>query len=115
FILQNSFNEYKAFVQNCRSVRSVERWGDYCVGDSSLIFKTEENKALGCARPLSSDDASRYTHIHAVGYLGQFFCGSGSSLTQLLAPIEEGMIIHAQTRAAIVGYETFCGAHAMQR
>ena len=71
-VLESAFDEQELGVSYKRWVPLVKFWIDDGVSDAGFVFDGKKDKAVGSARTLSRNYATRYTSFHTMpqqGYL----------------------------------------------
>lgn len=113
-ILKRAFNQQKSAACDRDAVLLEGIGGKDDVGYSGLVFKGEESKTLGCARPLPGDhtagDADRLIAVP----VGKLLRRQDAFLPQRLAVVSHGVRACCKARTGIVGGKTLVGGHLLQ-
>ncbi len=114
-ILQNAFDKQKRMMDDDGVVLRKKLRGDNGIGDARFVFEAEENKAFGCARPLTGNHRASNADLHAVALRLQLRRGQDTKLDELGAMKSERMRANCQASALKIGDEAFFRGHGEER
>src|SRR5262249_44763021 len=102
-------------MKHRHGVLGIKSWSDNGIGDAGLILQAEKNESLCRSRPLTRDDQARHQTLFSIAQAGESAGSPCALVPQFPAAVEHRMVIDAQSRSAIIGYQPLFRSHALQR
>ncbi len=114
-ILQNAFDKQKGMMNDDGVILRKKLRGDNRVGDAGFVFEAEEDKAFGCAWPLTGNDRAGNADLHAAALRLQLRRGQDAKLDEFGAMKSERVRANCQASALKIGDEAFFRGHGEER